>query len=109
MLFAVYAISIENPQVSVYIAVLTYVAMVFCPIQHILEVYHSFREDRHRSTVHQHGGCFPFSFVISKVMTSRENALLLYIFCGEHGNMERCTYKSFSMSSMKQTTTAMHM
>ena len=35
-LLAVYAISIKNPQVSVYIAVVTYVAMVFCPIQHIL-------------------------------------------------------------------------
>ena len=37
MLLAIYAILIKNPQVSVYTAVLTYVAMVFCPIQHILE------------------------------------------------------------------------
>ena len=38
MLLAVYAISIKKKtQVSVYIAVLTYVAMVFRPIQHILE------------------------------------------------------------------------
>ena len=36
-----------DPQVSAYIAVLTYVALVFCPIQHIL--YHSFREDHRRS------------------------------------------------------------
>ena len=66
MLLAVYAISIS---------------MVFCPIQHILEallVYHSFREDRHRSSyliVHQHGGCFLFPFVTLKVTTSHENAL----------------------------------
>ena len=34
---------LKNPQVSIYIAVFTYVAMVFCPIQHILEaLYHSF-------------------------------------------------------------------
>ena len=36
MLLAVYAIF---PQVSVYIAVLTCVAMVFSPIQHILEAF----------------------------------------------------------------------
>ena len=29
--------------------------------------------------VHQHGGCFLFSFVISQVMTSHENALYLII------------------------------
>ena len=82
MLLAVYAISIKNPQVNVYIVVLAYIAMVFCPIQHILEalyVYHSFHEDHHRSSylvVHQHGGCFLFSFIISKMMMSHENALL---------------------------------
>ena len=38
MLLAVCAISIKNPpQLSVYIAVLTYAEMVFCLIQHILE------------------------------------------------------------------------
>ena len=40
--------------------------------------YHSFREDRHRSSyliVHQYGGCFLFPFVILKVTTSHENAL----------------------------------
>ena len=65
--------------------------MVFCPIQHILEalqVYHSFREDRHRSSyliVHQYGGCFLFSFVISKVMTSHENALYMIEWLKERG------------------------
>ena len=40
---------LKNPQVSVYVAVLTFVPMVFCPIQHILEaLYHSFREDCHK-------------------------------------------------------------
>ena len=44
------------------------------PIRSII----TFCEDHHRSSylvVHQHGGCFPFSFVILKVMTSHENAL----------------------------------
>ena len=66
----------KKTQVSIYIAVLTYVAMVFST--HI-RVYHSFREDCHRSSyvaVHQHGGYFLFSFIISKVMTSHENTLL---------------------------------
>ena len=42
--------SIGDIDSSVYIAVLTYLAVVFCLIQHVLEaleVYHSFREDCH--------------------------------------------------------------
>ena len=81
MLLAVHAISIKKThRKTIYTAVLTYVAMVFCWIQHILEVllqvYHSFCEDCHRSSylVHQHGGCFLFSFIILNVMTSHENA-----------------------------------
>ena len=67
---AVYAISIKNPQVSIYIAC---VAVVFCLIQHRSI---SFYEDHHRSyyLVHQHGGYFPFSLLILKVM-SHKNAL----------------------------------
>ena len=68
-----YAILIKKPIGSV--------AMLFWPIQHILETlqaYHSFCEDLHRSfylVLHQYGSCFPFSFAISKIMTY-ENALL---------------------------------
>ena len=36
-LLAVYAISIKKKNTGVYIAVLTYVTMIFCLIQHILE------------------------------------------------------------------------
>ena len=49
MLLAVYAISIKNPQVNVYMVVLAYIAMVFCPIQHILEALYV-HEDRHKSS-----------------------------------------------------------
>ena len=38
MPLAVYAIAIKIPQVSIYMTVSTYVAVVFCPIQHLLEV-----------------------------------------------------------------------
>ena len=46
-------------------------------------LYHSFREDHPRSSylVHQHGGCFLFSFVISKVMTSHENTKSVSTIC----------------------------
>ena len=54
----------EKSQVSVYITVLTYVAMT--DSTHIRSIIsnHSFREGWHRSSyliVHQHGGCFLFS------------------------------------------------
>ena len=52
-----------------------------------------FHEDHHRSSyliVHQHGGCFLFSFVILKVMTSHESALLKKkLFKANHTSSEK--------------------
>ena len=50
---------------------LTSKAMVFCPISKV-----SFsRHYMHYLLVHQHGGGFAFSFVLSELMTSHEKAL----------------------------------
>ena len=80
MLLAVYLISIKKPTGKhLYNCFNLCSDGILSDSTHIrsIIVYHSFCEDRHRSSylVHQHGSCFRFSFVISKVMTSHENAL----------------------------------
>ena len=102
-----------------------YIAVVFCPIQHILKYITPFMKIAIEAPiliVRQHGGCFPFSFVISKVTTSHENALLeeswggqwlgmglLYsgpgyepIICFTHckqSNLEVCLYRNKSRNA----------
>ena len=76
MLLAVYAISIKKPTGK-----RLYSCFNLCSngiLSDSTHALHSFCEDRHRSSyliVHEHGGCFLFSFVISKVTMSHENAL----------------------------------
>ena len=51
MLLAVYVISIKKPTGKRNLGVLTCVAMVFCPIQHILEALNVFHADHHRAPI----------------------------------------------------------